>query len=89
LHLGGYQQRAKTLRSKITEAGEALEKANFSLEAFRNLQIGEEAGIQSRLEKLRGEVEFVSRREREAQETYRLRREELQALTRGAPNGFH
>ena len=87
LHLGGYQQRAKTLRSKMVEAADALDKARFSLDAFRTLQISEQAGIQRRLEGLRSEVEFVSRREREAQDLYRSRKEELTDL--GTTNGFH
>jgi pre-mRNA-splicing factor CDC5/CEF1 len=41
------------------------------------LQISEEAAIQRRLEGLRDEVNFVSKREREAQEVYRGRLEEL------------
>lgn len=87
LHLGGYQQRAKTLRSKVVQAAEALDKARFSLDAFRTLQIGEQAGIQRRLESLRDEVGFVSKREREAQDSYRTRKEELMEL--GITNGFH
>lgn len=40
----------------------------------------EDAGITDRLEKLRMEVGLVSRREREAQEEYRARKYELDAL---------
>lgn len=86
LPLGGYQQRAKTLRRKIVEASDALEKATVSLDSFRSLQISEEAAITRRLEQLRSEVEFVSRREREAQELYRTRKEELDSLV---INGYH
>ena len=89
LHLGGYQQRAKTLRQKITEASDALEKATFSLNSFKTLQISEEAAIQSRLEGLREEVSFVSKREREAQDLYRIRRDELNALLGEGTNGYH
>lgn len=88
LHFGGYQQRAKTLRSKIIEAADALEKVSFSLDSFRTLQIAEEAAIPRRLEGLRTEVSFVSRREREAQDLYRARKEELSALV-GEANGYH
>ncbi|CAJ2502065.1 Uu.00g049180.m01.CDS01 [Anthostomella pinea] len=88
LHLGGYQQRAKTLRSKMGEASEALEKANFALGAFRTLAISEEIAIVSRLEALREEVGYVSRREREAQELYRQTKEELDGLADGV-NGYH
>ena len=88
LHLGGYQQRAKTLRQKINEAADALEKATIKLDSFRNLQVAEEAAIPRRLETLRDEVSFVSKREREAQELYRARKEELDGL-RDSTNGVH
>ncbi|KAI9836622.1 MAG: Pre-mRNA-splicing factor cef1 [Sarea resinae] len=88
LHLGGYQQRAKTLRQKIVEAADALEKATISLDTFRTLHISEEAAIPRRLESLRSEVEFLSRREREAQDLYRARKEELDGLVTVA-NGVH
>jgi pre-mRNA-splicing factor CDC5/CEF1 len=80
LHLGGYQKRAKMLRQKIVEAAEALEKARHTLDAFQTLQIAEEGAIATRLEGLREEVGFVARREREAQEVYRRRKEELDGL---------
>ncbi|KAF4631912.1 hypothetical protein G7Y89_g6217 [Cudoniella acicularis] len=89
LHLGGYQNRAKTLRSKISEAAEALSKASMSLDAFRTLQINEEAAIQRRLEGLREEVGFVMKREREAQDSYRERKEELVSLSGEQTNGWH
>ncbi|KAG9237816.1 pre-mRNA splicing factor component-domain-containing protein [Amylocarpus encephaloides] len=89
LHLGGYQNRSKILRTKIGEAAEALSKATRSLDAFRTLQISEEAAIQRRLEGLREEVNFVSRREREAQDLYRLRKDELNGLSGGTTNGWH
>jgi pre-mRNA-splicing factor CDC5/CEF1 len=88
LHLGGYQQRAKMLRQKISEASDALNKATFSLDSFRTLQISEEAAIARRLDGLRSEVEFVSRREREAQDLYKARKEELISLSDGT-NGYH
>ncbi len=86
LHLGGYQQRAKTLRQKIVEAAAALDEAKLSLDTFKTLQISEEAALPRRLESLRTEVEFVARREREAQELYRARKDELDGLTM---NGYH
>lgn len=88
LHLGGYQQRAKILRQKISEASDALNKATYSLDSFRTLQISEEAAIARRLEGLRSEVGFVSRREREAQDLYKLRKEELTGLS-NETNGYH
>lgn len=68
------------LRAKVTEAYEALTTANHTLDAFRTLQIAEEAAIATRLEGLRAEVGFVARREREAQELWRARKEELDGL---------
>lgn len=78
-HHGGYMERAKKLRSKISEASEFLERTREQIEVGRQAQIAEEAVIAERLEKLRDEVALVSRREREAQEDYRARREELGA----------
>ncbi|KAL8769924.1 MAG: hypothetical protein Q9209_004171 [Squamulea sp. 1 TL-2023] len=72
LHNGGYQQRAKMLRQKIVEASEALEKEKISLDTFQTLQIAEEAALPRRLEALREEYMFVQKREREAQELYRM-----------------
>lgn len=92
LHYGGYQNRAKMLRTKIIEASAALEKSKDELDAFRTLHISEESAISRRLEKLRDDVAFVLKREREAQEIYRTRKEELDELvagTVGAVNGWH
>lgn len=89
LHFGGYQARAKTLRGKIVEASSALEKASFDLDTFRTLQIGEDAALRSRLEQLRDEVTLVTRREREAQDLYKTRKEELDGLVEGEVNGWH
>ncbi|KAL2814063.1 hypothetical protein BDW59DRAFT_176575 [Aspergillus cavernicola] len=80
LHYGGYQNRAKILRTKIAEAHTARETSNDELDAFRTLQISEQAALSGRLEKLREDVAFVMRREREAQEQYRSRKEELDEL---------
>ena len=88
LHLGGYQQRAKVLRQKIVDASEALDKAKTELDSARTLQISEEAAIARRLEGLRDEVVFVSRREREAQDLYRVRKDELDSL-QVPVNGVH
>jgi pre-mRNA-splicing factor CDC5/CEF1 len=78
------------LRQKISEATEALGTATNSLDAFRTLQIGE-AAISSRLEGLRAEVGFITTREREAQELYRGRKEELDRIVAasGGTNGYH
>ncbi|OAL33787.1 pre-mRNA-splicing factor cef1 [Fonsecaea nubica] len=71
LHLGGYQARQKTLKQKISTVYEQIEEQRAQLDAFRTLQIGEEGALARRLERLRDEVSFVMRREREAQEEYR------------------
>merc|ERR1711939_1012101 len=81
-------EKGNKLHQKIGEASEALDKANQSLDSFRTLQISEEAAISRRLEALRTEVGFVAKREREAQDLYRLRKEELLNLTAGT-NGYH
>ncbi|KAF2204843.1 hypothetical protein GQ43DRAFT_437538 [Delitschia confertaspora ATCC 74209] len=88
LHLGGYQQRAKMLRQKIIDASEALEKAKMELDTARTMQISEQAAISRRLETLREETAFVSRRERETQDLYRVRKDELDSLTMPV-NGVH
>ena len=80
LHLTGYQTRARTLRQKITEAAEALSQTRINLDAARTMQIGEEAAVGRRLESLREELQFVGRREREAQEEWKREREELETL---------
>lgn len=73
--------RSKTLRQKISEAADFLAKTTLDMETARLAQQAEDAGINDRLEKLRDEVALVSRREREAQEEYRARRSELEALS--------
>lgn len=88
MHLGGYQQRAQTLGQKISETSKALEVATHTLDSFRTLQVSEEAAIPHRLEELRAEVGFISWREREIQDLYRARKEELTELV-GGTNGYH
>ncbi|RPB01087.1 hypothetical protein L873DRAFT_1788686 [Choiromyces venosus 120613-1] len=80
LHLGGYQARSKMLRQKIIEASEAIAETRRDLEGFRTLKISESVALPKRLEGLKKEVEFLDRREREAQEVYRARKEELESL---------
>lgn len=80
VHFGGYQKRSGLLQQKIVDAFKALEKTRMELDASRTLQISEQAAINRRLESLREEVGFVSKREREAQELYRSRKEELDNL---------
>lgn len=88
LHLGGYQARAKTLREKISEAAEQLEQASSALNTFETLRIAEDAALPRRLDGLREEVTFITRREREAQDEWKSRKEELDGLRNGV-NGWH
>ncbi|KAH7095786.1 pre-mRNA splicing factor component-domain-containing protein [Paraphoma chrysanthemicola] len=87
-HHAGYIKRAALLRTKIGDAFGALEKAKVELDSARTMQYSEESAIGRRLESLRDEVSFVSRREREAQELYRSRKDELDSL-REPVNGVH
>ena len=87
-HLGGYQQRAKMFRQKITDTAEEIANLRIQLETARLAQATEEAAVASRLESLREEVSFISRREREAQELFRTRKDELDGL-RNMVNGNH
>lgn len=88
LHFGGYQKRSNLLQQKIIDASNALEKAKMELDAARTMQYSEQSAISRRLEGLRDEVAFVSRREREAQELYRARKDELDSLQEPV-NGLH
>ncbi|KAH7349343.1 myb-like DNA-binding domain-containing protein [Plectosphaerella cucumerina] len=83
LHLGGYMKRQKLLRDKITGAADALEKAQNALSGFKTLAISEEVAVGRRLEALREEVGYVSKREREAQDAYRRAQSELDELRSG------
>lgn len=89
LHLGGYKQRGEMLRKKIVDSAAELEKATNALNAFKILANSEEMAVRNRLAALREEVGFISKREREAQELYRRNKEELNALTEEATNGYH
>ena len=88
LHLGGYQKRAEMLRGKTRAAAEALETESVALDTARTAQIAEEGAIVHRLEGLRDNVTAINRREREAQDEYRLRKEELDGLM-SQTNGVH
>ena len=87
-HHGGYMKRSALLRQKISDACSALEKAWVTLDSTRTMQYSEQSAIERRLEGLREEVSFVSKRERETQELYRSRKEELDNL-REPVNGGH
>ncbi|KAK6348850.1 Pre-mRNA-splicing factor cef1 [Orbilia blumenaviensis] len=80
LTLGGYQKRQQVLGQKITEAYGAVLDAKNKLDSFKTLAISEEDAIPRRLDALRSEVEFVLKREREAQLIYKARKEELEGL---------
>lgn len=88
MHHQGYMKRATLLRTKIGEAFSALERARTDLDSARTMQYGEQFAVVRRLEGLREEVSFISKREREAQELYRGRRDELTDLG-GIVNGVH
>lgn len=79
-HHGGYMKRSALLKQKIADASLALENAKISLDSTRTMQYSERSAITRRLEGLRAEVSFVSKRERETQELYRTRKEELDSL---------
>jgi pre-mRNA-splicing factor CDC5/CEF1 len=87
-HHQGYMKRSALLRTKIGDAFGALEKGRAELISARTMQYDEQTAISRRLESLRDEVSFVSRREREAQELYRTRKDELSGL-REPVNGVH
>lgn len=89
LHLGGYQKRQKMLKDKVGDAADALEKARVALSGFKMLAISEDVAVSRRLDALREEAGFISRREREAQEEYRRVNEELTVLQGQRPNGYH
>ncbi|KAF1923959.1 uncharacterized protein M421DRAFT_9251 [Didymella exigua CBS 183.55] len=86
-HHGGYIQRSKMLTLKIGQAHAALETQRRDLDSQRTMLYAEQTAIGRRLESLRAEVSFVTRREREAQELYRTRRDELAGLRE--LNGAH
>ncbi|KAK3677885.1 Pre-mRNA-splicing factor cef1 [Recurvomyces mirabilis] len=77
---GGYAARAKVLRSKIGSVAEKMEGLRIQAEVGRTALVGEEVAVRERLEGLRGEVAFVGRREREAQEVFRGRKAELEGM---------
>lgn len=88
VHHAGYIKRAALLREKIAGAFLALENSRRDLSTARSAQYNEQIAVQRRLEGLRAEVQFVNRREREAQDLYRRRKEELDGLG-GGMNGVH
>lgn len=87
-HHAGYAKRSALLREKIGGAFAALEKARDDVNTARTAQYNEQTAIEHRLERLRDEVQFVTRREREAQDLYRRRKEELDSL-QVSVNGVH
>ncbi|KAF1831857.1 hypothetical protein BDW02DRAFT_531008 [Decorospora gaudefroyi] len=87
-HHTGYVKRSALLREKIGGAFVALEKARDDLNTARTAQYNEEMAIGRRLESLRSEVQFLNKREREAQELYKRRKDELDEL-QASVNGVH
>lgn len=85
--LGGYQVRARALRSRTTDAFTALQEAAMAHAAFTRLAAAEEGAARSRLDKLTEEVGRLQARENMAQGRYReldeerrLRKEEVERL---------
>lgn len=88
VHHKGYINRSTLLRDNIRKAFSALEIAKQGLDTARTAEYCEQIAIDRRLESLRAEVQFLTKREREAQELYRTRKEELDEL-QVRPNGVH
>jgi pre-mRNA-splicing factor CDC5/CEF1 len=87
---GGYLARSKAIKNKTTEVLESLIKARVELNTSLDAQTKESAAMSRRLDQLREEVAFVSRKEREEQEEYRKVRDELNDLQLGPKtNGTH
>jgi pre-mRNA-splicing factor CDC5/CEF1 len=87
---GGYLARSKAIGAKIASTSEALGNARMELSTALGAQAREDAAMLGRLERLRDEVAFVSRREREEQEEYRRVKEELDGLSLHVnTNGVH
>lgn len=87
-HHAGYMKRAALLRDKIGGAFAALEKARNDVVTSRTALYSEQDAIAKRLAGLRSEVQFVNKREREAQDLYRRRKDELEGLSLPV-NGVH
>ncbi|KAF1939557.1 hypothetical protein EJ02DRAFT_381625 [Clathrospora elynae] len=87
-HHAGYIKRSNLLKEKIGDAFAALEKTKDDLNTARIAQYNEEEAVRRRPESLREEVQFITKREREAQELYRSRKEELENLQEPV-NGVH
>lgn len=79
-HHGGYISRSKVLRQKISEVADFLARTRVDEQVKRVALGAEQVAVTERLERLRAEVGLVSRLEREAQETYRERKMELDDL---------
>jgi len=79
VRVGGYISRAHTLRQSLLTRSRELADAKLELAMRTDMVHAERAQVLERLERLRDELEYVKRREREAQEVYRARRDELAA----------
>ncbi|GAM88609.1 hypothetical protein ANO11243_066430 [Dothideomycetidae sp. 11243] len=77
---GGYIARSTTLGNKIAEAAAFLAKTKLSTETARQALVAQQAALYGRAERARTELEFVARRERDAQEEFRDVSGELQGL---------
>ncbi|KAJ3110202.1 Pre-mRNA-splicing factor cef1 [Phlyctochytrium bullatum] len=71
LTFGGYIARSNNLRREFVEKVREVEENKIKIGTFQLLQSEERLAALERIEKLRGEVAFLERREKEAQERYR------------------
>lgn len=69
--IGGYQARSKVLGEKLLARVGELDRCQIELASFERLEINEQGASRRRLEKLEEEVQTLSRRGREGQDTYK------------------
>ncbi|KAH9454903.1 hypothetical protein MJO28_012722 [Puccinia striiformis f. sp. tritici] len=69
--VGGYQARSKGLNEKLLSRVAELDRFQIELASFERLEINEQGAATRRLEKLEEEVQTLTRRGREGQETYK------------------
>ncbi|KAA1092432.1 Pre-mRNA-splicing factor cef1 [Puccinia graminis f. sp. tritici] len=69
--VGGYQARSKGLSEKLRSRVAELDRYQIELASFERLEINEQGAARRRLEKLEEEVQTLTRRGREGQDTYK------------------
>jgi pre-mRNA-splicing factor CDC5/CEF1 len=70
--VGGYQARSKGLSEKLRSRVAELDRYQIELASFERLEINEQGAARRRLEKLEEEVQTLTRRGREGQDTYKV-----------------